>query len=190
MCTSVIYWCCTYLCSIFFVISVRVTQSTINIRENLENCDTFGKSYLTFVLSQLWIHSFIHKQTRCTSQMSPFSNYFLHAIKFIQKLISFPMLRLTKLPPPFGGGFTFYYTSHVIKWFIPHVHRARPLNRFENGSNLAENRIEYILLTSWDGNSVFFSANRAWPSLQKLPSNGFTEWNFVRNKEKAYQSRD
>jgi hypothetical protein len=34
-----------------------------------------------------------------------------------------------------GGGSTFYYTSHVIRWFSPHVHRARPLNGFENGSN-------------------------------------------------------
>jgi len=84
------------------------------------------------------------------------------------KLISFPMLKLSQLPPLFGGGFTFYYTSHVIKWFILHVHCARPLNGFENGSNLAENRIEYILLTSWDGNSVFSSANQAWPGSQKL----------------------
>jgi len=58
------------------------------------------------------------------------------------------MLRLTKLPPPFGGVFTFYYTSHIMKRFIPHVHRARPLNGFDNGSNLAENTIEYVLLTS------------------------------------------
>jgi len=63
---------------------------------------------------------------------------------------AFFMLKLTQFPPPFGGVFMFYYTSHVMKRFIPHVHRARPLNGFENGSNLAENRIEIVLLTSRD----------------------------------------
>jgi len=76
------------------------------------------------------------------------------------------MLKLTKFPPPFGGGFTFSYTSHILKRFIPHVHRARPLNEFENGSMLAENRIEYVLPTSWDENSIFFSAKRARPCSQ------------------------
>ena len=37
-------------------------------------------------------------------------------------------------------------TSHDMNRFIPHVHRARPLNGFENGPNLAENRIELVLL--------------------------------------------
>jgi len=67
--------------------------------------------------------------------------------------------------------------------------RARPLNGFEISSNLAENRIEYVLMTSWDGNSIFFSANWARPGSQKLPWNGFTEWNFLRNKEKTHQNR-
>jgi len=58
------------------------------------------------------------------------------------------MLKLTKFPPPYGGGLTFYYTSHDMNRFIPHVDRARPLNEFENGPNLAENRIEYVLLTT------------------------------------------
>jgi len=53
-----------------------------------------------------------------------------------------------KIPPQYGRGFTFYYTSHVMKRLNPHVHRARPLNGFEIGSNLAENKIEYVLLTS------------------------------------------
>ena len=49
------------------------------------------------------------------------------------------MLKLTKFPPPYQGGFKFYYTSHIMKRFIPHVHRARPLNGFENcDSKLAE----------------------------------------------------
>jgi len=100
------------------------------------------------------------------------------------------MLKLTKFPPPYGEGLMFYYTSHDMNRFIPHVHRARPLNGFENGPNLAENIIEYVLLTTWDGNSIFFSANRARPGSQKLPLNGFTEWNFLRNKEKAYQNRE
>jgi len=63
------------------------------------------------------------------------------------------MLKLTKFPPPFGGNFTFNYTSLVMKRFISHVHCARSLNRFEIGSNLAENRIEHVLLTSWVGNN-------------------------------------
>jgi len=100
------------------------------------------------------------------------------------------MLKLTKFPPPYGGVLTFYYTSHDMNRFIPHVHRAQPLNGFENGPNLAENRIQYVLLTIWDENSIFFSANRARPGSQKLPLNGFMEWNFLRNKEKAYQNRE
>jgi len=102
------------------------------------------------------------------------------------KLISFFHVKFTKFVPPFGEGLIFYYISHVVKMLIPHVHRAQPLNGFENGSNLADNRIEYVLLTSWDGNSIFFSANQAW---HKLPLNRFTEWNFLRNNEKAYQIR-
>jgi len=48
-----------------------------------------------------------------------------------------------------GGGSTFYYTNHVIKRFIPHVHRALPLIGFENGSNLAENRIPFADILKW-----------------------------------------
>jgi len=58
------------------------------------------------------------------------------------------MLKLTKFPPPYGGGFTFNCTSNAMNRFIPHVHRARPLNGFENGPDLADNRIEYVLLTT------------------------------------------
>jgi len=101
---------------------------------------------------------------------------------------TFSTLTLTKFPPPYGGGFTFY-TSHVMKRFIPHVHRARPLNAFENGSNLAENRIEYVLLTIWDENSFLFAGNRPRPGFQRLPLNGVREWNSLRNKDKLYQNR-
>jgi len=69
-----------------------------------------------------------------------------------------------------GGVSLFYYTSHDINRFIPHVHSARPPNGFENGPNLAENRIEYVLRKTWDGISIFFSAKGARPGLQKLPS--------------------
>jgi len=62
-------------------------------------------------------------------------------------------------------------------------------NWFENGPNLAENSLEYVLLTT-DGNSIFPSANRARPGSQKLPLNGFTEWNFLRNEGKIYQTRE
>jgi len=62
------------------------------------------------------------------------------------------MLKLTKFAPPYchirGGGFKFYYTRHVMNRFIPHVHCAQPLNGFKNGPNLAENRIEYDVLTT------------------------------------------
>ena len=80
---------------------------------------------------------------------------------------------------------------------IPHVHRAWPLNGFENGPNLAENTVEYVLVAEntiqyvlvvkWNRNSTFSSAN---PGSQKLPSNGFTEWNFLGKKERAYQNRE
>jgi len=39
--------------------------------------------------------------------------------------------KITKFPPPFGGGFKFYYTSHVLKRFIPHVHHARKRSEFD-----------------------------------------------------------
>jgi len=41
--------------------------------------------------------------------------------------------------------------------FSPHVHRARPLNGFESGPNLAENKIEYVLLTNSCKFYFFFS---------------------------------
>jgi len=74
--------------------------------------------------------------------------------------------------------------------FIEQVHPARssctadgrPLNGFENGPNLAENRIEYVLLTTWDENSIFFLSEPARPSLQKLPLSGFTE---IEDKERS-----
>jgi len=93
------------------------------------------------------------------------------------------MLKLTKFPPPHGG-------SLLHKKILEQVHSARtsctadarPLNGFENGGNLTENRIEYVLLTTWDENSIFSSANRARPSSQKLPLNGFTEWREKHNR--------
>jgi len=39
---------------------------------------------------------------------------------------AFSMLKLTKFPPQYGGGFTFYYTKHFLNRFIPYVYRARP----------------------------------------------------------------
>ena len=39
---------------------------------------------------------------------------------------AFSMLKLTKFPPQYGGGFTFYYTKHFLNRFIPHVYRIRP----------------------------------------------------------------
>ena len=53
--------------------------------------------------------------------------YAVHTIQFVpETALLFSMWKLTKFPLPYGGGFTFYYTSHVIKRFFPHVHRARP----------------------------------------------------------------
>jgi len=62
--------------------------------------------------------------------------------------------------------------------------RAPSLNGFENGPNLAENSIEYVLLITWDENSIFSSANRARSGPQKLPWNGFTKWNFLKIRKK------
>jgi len=67
---------------------------------------------------------------------------------------------------------------------------VRSLNGFEKCPNSAENRIKYVLLTTWDANSIFSSANQARPGSQKLPLNCFAKWNFVRYKEKAYQNRE
>ena len=65
-----------------------------------------------------------------------------------------------KVSTSIRGGF------HILlhKTFLEQDHSARlsctadtwPLNEFEKGPNLAENRVEYVLLTTWDGNSIFF----------------------------------
>ena len=34
---------------------------------------------------------------------------------------AFSILKLTKFPPQYGGGFTFYYTKHFLNRIIPHV---------------------------------------------------------------------
>ena len=108
--------------------------------------------------------------------------------------VCFLYVKTHKVSTSIRGGF------HILlhKTFLEQVHSARlsctadtrPLNEFEKGPNLAENRVEYFLLTTWDGNSIFFSSNRARPGSQKLPLNGFTEWNSDKNKEKAYQNRE
>ena len=110
------------------------------------------------------------------------------------KLICFFYVETHKVSTSIRGGFDIL----LHKTFLEQVHSARlsctadtrPLNEFEKGPNLAENRVEYVVLTTWDGNSIFFSANRARPGSQKLPLNGFTEWNSDKNKEKAYQKRE
>jgi len=58
----------------------------------------------------------------------------------------FPCENSQSLHRHMGGGLSFYYTSHDMNRFILHVHRARLLNGFENGPNLVEYRIEYVLL--------------------------------------------
>ena len=60
------------------------------------------------------------------------------------KVMSFFHVETHKVSTSIRGGFTFYYTSHVMKKFIPHFHRARSLNGFKIGSNLAENTIDRI----------------------------------------------
>ena len=72
----------------------------------------------------------------------------LNTIIFIPESDAFSMLKLTKFPPQYGRGFTFCYTSHDMNRCIPHVHRARPLNGFENSPILPESRTEYVLLTT------------------------------------------
>jgi len=112
-----------------------------------------------------------------------------HTWTYSQKSSALALWKLTKFPPPCGGGSTFHYTSQIIKRFIPHIHRERPQKfgtGLKIGSKRAENRIESVLLTTWDGNSIFSSANQARPSSQKLPFNGVPRWNFLENTEKAY----
>jgi len=67
-----------------------------------------------------------------------------------------------------GRGSTFYYTRHVKKRFIPHVHCGRSWNTFENGFENGEKTIEWVLLTNLDWNSLFSSANRISPSSAKV----------------------
>ena len=125
-------------------------------------------------------------QIGLASVIHPFTPSPLQNQIILETDMLFCLLKLTKFTPPHGGGLTFYYTSHVMNRFI---HRARFLNRFENGLDLAENSIEYVLQTSWDRKSMFFSANRARPGSQKLLLNGFTEQRFLRNEKKAYHIR-
>ena len=102
------------------------------------------------------ISSLIFSGTGCNS---------LHTIKFIPEndmlFVSWNVVETPKFLPAYGGGLTFYYTSQVMYRFIPLVHRARPLSGFKNGPNLRENSIEYVLLTSWDGNVIVFLAQFA-----------------------------
>jgi len=133
------------------------------------------------------ISSVVDVSVRCSITPSTQSN-------LTPKLICLFYVETHKVSTSIRGG------VHVLlhKNFHEQVHAARssctadarPLNGFEIVPNLAKNRIEYVLLTTWDGNSIFFSANRAWPGSQKLPFNGFTEWNFLMNEEKAYQNRE
>ena len=83
------------------------------------------------------------------------------------KLICFFYVETHKVSTSIRGGF------HVLihKTFLEQVHSARlsyttdarPLTGYEKGLNVAENRAEYVLLTTWDGNSIFLSANRVRP---------------------------
>jgi len=93
--------------------------------------------------------SFVFSQKNpAISQKSPNP---LHTIKF-PKLICFFYVENHKVSTSIRGGF------HVLlhKTFLEQIHSARssctpdarPLNGFENGPNLAENRIEYVLLTT------------------------------------------
>jgi len=119
--------------------------------------------------------------------------YPLHAIKFIPGTdVIFSCCNSQNFHLHAGGGVTFQHTSHVMNRCIPHVHRALPLK----GSKTVRiwqklwNRIEYVLLTTLDGDSIFSSANRARPGSQELPWSVFMEWNFLRNNEEAYQIRE
>jgi len=57
------------------------------------------------------------------------------------------MLKLTKFPHPYGGGFKFYYTKYFLNRFIPHVYRARPTHGFWPSSKKVRigPKIEYIM---------------------------------------------
>jgi len=137
---------------------------------------------------QLRIH--VHLKFNCNLLWTlPYGSYPLHLIKFIPETdILFPCCNSQSVHL-FGGGFTFHYTSHVMKRFIPYVYGARPLAVFENYSNLAENRIQCNTFC-WQPEMeipIFSLANQARPNLQNLSLNGFTECSFLlRNKEKAY----
>jgi len=77
---------------------------------------------------------------------------------------AFSMLKLTKFPPPYGGRGS---QGFLHKPWHEQVHSARSScmapERVRKQSKFGWNWIEYILLTTWDGNSIFSSANRARP---------------------------
>ena len=64
----------------------------------------------------------------------------------------FSMMKLAKFRPPYGGVFTFYYTKHFFnssfRARLSCTADARPLTGFEEGPNLAENSVLYVLLTT------------------------------------------
>ena len=76
-----------------------------------------------------------------------------------------------------GGVLTFYYTSHDMNRFIPHVHRAQPLNGFENGPNLAENRILQVqqLSAKWKcggARTIYLQWRKAGGELFRVAESG------------------
>ena len=119
--------------------------------------------------------------------------YLPHTIKFIPETDMFFLCwHSQSFHLHSGGGSCFTtqaMTTQAMSW-RGLIDGERPLNGFENGWHLADNRIEYVLLTNWDGHFICFSANRTLPGSQMLPSNGITKWNFVKKKEKAYQNRE
>jgi len=163
---------CELLCFITLILGNRYSPGI-----SLANQESKKKATICFDFWVVFLFFYLYCRHTASPPITPPPN-----VMYSRNWYAFSVLGLTKFPPPYGEGVTFYYTRHDMNRFIPHFHRERPLNGFGNGPNLAENRIEYVFLTTWDGNSIFFSANRARPGSQKLPSNGFTDWSFLRNK--------
>ena len=67
--------------------------------------------------------------TRAAEWLSPPHNQI-----YSRNWYAFCMSKLTKFPPPYGGGFTFHNTKNFMNRFIPHVYRARPTHGPWTGS--------------------------------------------------------
>jgi len=138
--------------------------------------------------------------TTPTAQFFSPTAYPLHTIKFIPETdMLFLCWNLESFHLHTGGVSRF--TTQAMTWtgsfhtFIVHdpwtgSKTVRIWLKIEKNTFcwLPDMEIASFLSSNWA--RLSFSQRTARHGSQKLPLNGFTEWNFLRNKGKAYQNRE